>query len=396
LPLRILHVSYIYPPTPKVADGVTNVVYSITGELAKIGHQVTVYTSNMLNLHSQDSLKAHNLIINGVNVHYSRTLWRHKTFMVTPSIVPLLSRNLANFDVVHVHDSRSFQGISAYLLAKAKDVPCVFQPHASYLSSLPDSFSEKIARLLLDKLISDRILENASRIIALNQSEANEYRNVGVPEEKIEIVPNGIDVSDFGVLPPLGSFKKRFNILENKRIILYLGRIHKTKRIDLLIKAYAYMIKNMGSNDSVLAIAGPDDGYLVEAKSLANSLGISDSVLFTGFLDIEDRLEALVDADLFVTPSFYGFPMTFLEACAVGTPILTTTLGDRLDWIDGNVGYVASPRPDDLAKAIYSIVSDDHLRQVFSGKCKQLVKSEFSLRKVAGRLECIYQALAQN
>ena len=394
MPLRILHVSYIYPPTPRVADGVTNVVYNITRELAKMGHQVTVYTSNMLDLHSQDSLKAHNLVINGVNVHYSRTLWRHKTFMITPSIVPLLSRNLANFDVLHIHDSRSFQGISAYQFAKIKNIPCVLQPHASFLSASPDSTSEKIARFLLDELISGRILENASKVIALSQAEAQEYRNVGVPKEKIEIVPNGIDVSDFDVLPLPGSLRRRFGIPKDRKIILYLGRIHKTKRIDLLIKAYAYLIKNIGCDDSMLIIAGPDDGYLAEARSLTNSLGVSDSVLFTGFLDSEEKVEALVDADLFVTPSFQGFPMTFLEACAVGTPIITTTLGDKLEWINGNVGYMTPPNTCDLAKAMHSIISDDKLRKEFSKKCKQLTRSQFSLKKIADKLECIYRTLA--
>jgi len=55
--LRILHVAYIYPPIPNVADGITNVVYNVTKELAKRGHQVTVYTSDMLDLHGKDSLR---------------------------------------------------------------------------------------------------------------------------------------------------------------------------------------------------------------------------------------------------------------------------------------------------------------------------------------------------
>jgi len=262
------------------------------------------------------------------------------------------------------------------------------------LSSSPDSFTEKIARFLLDKSISDRILENASKVIALSQTEAQEYINAGVPKKRIEIVPNGIDVSNFSVLPPPGSFRKRFDMLENKKIVLYVGRIHRTKRIDLLIKAYAYLSKNMECNDSMLVIAGPDDGYLAEAKSLANCLGVSDSVLFTGFLKNEEKVEALVDANTFVTPSFYGFPMTFLEACAVGTPIITTTLGDKLEWINNNVGYMTSPKPHDLAEAIHALISNDQLRQRFSKKCKQLTRSEFSLNKIAHRLECIYRTLA--
>jgi glycosyltransferase involved in cell wall biosynthesis len=100
---------------------------------------------------------------------------------------------------------------------------------------------------------------------------------------------------------------------------------------------------------------------------------------------------ALVDADVFVTPSFYGFPMTFLEACVAGTPLVTTTLGDELEWIDDNVGYVTKPTYYDLAGAVYNILSDDKLSEKFSANCRRLVKSEFSLERAGKRLERIYR-----
>jgi len=178
---------------------------------------------------------------------------------------------------------------------------------------------------------------------------------------------------------------------EGKKVILYLGRVHKSKEVDFLVRAYACLIRDMGCNDAMLMIAGPDDGYLREVRSLAGSLGVSDSVLFTGFISSEDKLGALVDADVFVTPSFYGFPMTFLEACATGTPIITTNLGDTLGWIDGNVGYVTLPTHYELAKAIYAIISDNELHRKFSRNCRKIVKSEFSSEKIVDRLEQIYR-----
>ena len=103
--MRILHVAYVYPPTPNVADGITNVVYNVPQELAKKGHEVAVYTSDMLDLHGNASLKTKKQVINGVIVYYLRSLLRHKTFIVTPSIIPLLSKRLSNFDIIHIHDS---------------------------------------------------------------------------------------------------------------------------------------------------------------------------------------------------------------------------------------------------------------------------------------------------
>jgi len=98
---------------------------------------------------------------------------------------------------------------------------------------------------------------------------------------------------------------------------------------------------------------------------------------------------------VFVTPSFYGFPMTFLESCAVGTPIVTTSLGDTLEWIDGNVGYVTRPTPRDLAEAVYRIISDDELRRKFSRNCIKVVISNFSLEKVVERLESLYEEIVK-
>ena len=109
-----------------------------------------------------------------------------------------------------------------------------------------------------------------------------------MPEEKkIEIISNGIDLSEYGDLPPKGCFKKKFNLSEDRKIILYLGRIHKIKGIDFLIKAFAHLINEMNFRDAVLVIAGPDDGYLNETKFLAQDLGILNSILFTSPIDLE-------------------------------------------------------------------------------------------------------------
>jgi glycosyltransferase involved in cell wall biosynthesis len=394
MPLKILHVSYIYPLKLKVADGITNVVYNVTKELARRGHQVTVFTSNLADLHTTTMLPTGHYIVNGVNVFYFRYLWRYKTFMFTPSIINGL-RNLDNFDIIHIHDARSFQGICTYIWDKIKQVPYVFQPHGSFLSSIPEPYNLRMLKIYLDKLVSSKIVKNASKIIVLSSFEANQYKHIGISEEKIAIIPNGIDLSEYADLPPKGSFKRKFNIPEDRKIILYLGRIHKTKGIDLLIRAYAYLKNEMKDKDTILVIAGPDDGYLSEARNLANSLGLYNSVMFTGFISSEDKLKALVDAEVFVTPSFYGFPMTFLEACAVGTPIVTTSLGDTLEWVNENVGYIAQPRPSDLAEAIYRIISDDELRRRFSKNCIEIVKSEFSIKKVVERLEKVYEEVVE-
>jgi len=222
-------------------------------------------------------------------------------------------------------------------------------------------FAIKLARILLDKLFSSKVIKNASRIIALTNAEAKELERIGITKEHIIIVPNGIILEDYWNLPLKDYFKKQYNVPKGKKIILYLGRLNRTKEIELLIRAYARLIIDMEYNESVLVVAGPDDGYLSEAKYLAGSLGISKSLLFTGFLSTEDKFKALVDAEILVIPCFFGFPITFLEACVAGVPIITTNLGDTLNWMENGVDLVTHPNSADLANAIYQLLSNKKL-----------------------------------
>lgn len=390
--LRILHIAYIYPPELTVADGITNVVYNVTKELAKRGHRVTVYASDMLDLHGKASVHASNRVINGVDVHYARSLLKYKTFIITPSLFPLLSKRIAEFDVIHVHDCRSFQGISAYLFAKAKNVPYVFQPHGSYLPSLPESNAKTIAKFTLDKLISGRILYNASKLIAVSREEAEQYRMMGVPEEKIEVVPNGIDLPEYDNLPPRGAFKKRFGLDEKEKIVLYLGRIHKIKGVDILISAFA----NIAEMDYVrLVIVGPDDGYLGELQALIKALKVEDRVLILGPLYGKDKLEAYVDADVYVLPSRYEtFPVSLLEAVACGTPVILTENCGIAEYFKDKAGLVVKTDSLSLQEALVKMLMYRKRQKIFRENCKATIE-KFNISDSVSMLEKVYEKIVR-
>ncbi len=389
--MKILHVlPYFHPAW--FFGGPVKVLYDVTGELAKRGHQVVIYTSDIKDAKSRVMNDVAN--VNGVSVYYFKNvsiLAARKKIFITPSMLSAVRNSLDFFDVTHIHGYVSFQNPLLYYYLQKKRIPYVIQAHGA----LYGTGVANCPKSIYDLFIGNRILKGASKLIALNQMEAAEYNNRGVFKEKIEIIPNGIDLSSYANLSKtrsmFKSFREKFNIGDDKRIILYLGRIHRTKGIDLLITAYAYLINKMGLKDTVLVIAGPDDGYLAEIKTLASSLNVSDSIVFTGFISSEEKLEVLSDADVFVTPSFYGFPITFLEACVTGTPIVTTTMGETLEWIDGNVGFVTSPSYHDLANAIRTILSNDELAARFSRNCRKLASTEFSLDRIVDRLEEVYK-----
>ena len=74
--------------------------------------------------------------------------------------------------------------------------------------------------------------------------EAQQYKAMGVPKEKIAIIPNGIDLSEYADLPPEGIFKKKFNMDENEKIVLYLGRIHRIKVLTFLLRLLQMLLRS--------------------------------------------------------------------------------------------------------------------------------------------------------
>ena len=124
-----------------------------------------------------------------------------------------------------------------------------------------------------------------------------------------------------GIFPHKGSFKTKYGIGPDEKVILFLGRIHKIKGIDLLIDAFYELSKEM---DNIrLVIAGPDGGFLDTLKKQAVALKIQEKIIFTGMIDTTDKLAAYVDAEVYVLPSRYeAFGLTVLEAWACGTPVL--------------------------------------------------------------------------
>jgi glycosyltransferase involved in cell wall biosynthesis len=273
--------------------------------------------------------------------------------------------------------------------ASKYNVPYIIQAHGS----IP-RIDKKFRKLLYDFTFGYRVLNKASKVIALSKVEAEQYRSMSVPKEKIAIIPNGIDLSEYTNLPSRGTFKKKFGIPEDTKVILYLGRIHRSKGIDFLVKTYAYLIDKMGCRDAILVIAGPDDGYLNELKSLVRSTGLDDKVLFTGMLSEKDKINAYVDATICVYLSPYEpFGLVSLEAAACCKPIIVAE-GTFLSEIVNQHGFGFSVRYGDfykLAEIIHEIFTNDNLLITMGQKGREYVFKNCSWATLVAKLVKIYE-----
>lgn len=390
--MKILHViPYFYPAWR--FGGSVRVAYDVSRKLVEYGHSVDVYTSDIENDAENTRVKYAFRRVSGVNVFYFRNLStfaaRRKLFF-TPSLISAVRDNVKSFDVVHVHGNRTTQSPVLHHFLKKYSVPYVVQAHGG----LPSVLGRR-TKWLYDLLFGRRLLEDASKVIALTRTEAEQYRSAGISEEKIAIIPNGIDLSEYTNLPSKGYFKK-FGIDEDKKVILYLGRIHELKGIDFLARAFSSLVKSPNCQNAVLVIAGPDDGYLSEMRQLVSSLGIANKVIFAGMLLESERIKAYVDSCVVVNVEPRNvFGLVPLEAVACQTPVIVSKGNAISETVSrGNFGFsVEYDDVNELARIMKEMLGDEVLLREMGQRGRRFVFENYNWANIVARLENVYKAM---
>ena len=377
--MKILQVNHYFSPLH--GGGSINSVYNLSKHLAKRGHEVTLFTTDFEL--DEEYIKS----LDGVRIVPFQCIANIGMMLISPEMKGQLKKEIRNFDVVHMHVFRSYQNIVTHHYAKKYEIPYILQARGSVLPF----FQKQKLKNIFDLFFGYKILRDASKVIALTKTEVEQYKKMGVDKDKIEIIPNGIDLSEYENLPEKGEFRRKYLIRDDEKIILCLGRIHKIKGVDLLVRAFADLVKEM---DGVwLVIAGPDDGFLSTIKKQIKNLKIGDKILFTGTLYGRDKLKAYLDADVYVLPSVYDtFPNTVLEAWACGTSVIVTDRCGIADIVE-KVGYVVEYDKAQLRDAIFRVLSDEGLRKRFAEDGKRLVREEFGWDKVVKKVEKLYNIL---
>lgn len=367
--------------------------YELSKELVRRGHEVTVFTTDTVDASKRTIISEEE--IDGIKVkrfkNVNNSIAYHHNISLSPGMLPALGRQLKDFDLVHIHEYRTIQNVFVLHYAVKYDTPYVLQAHGS-ATKLATFFQKKTLKKIFDNLWGYRILKGASRLIALTKAETLEYISMGITKDKIELVPNAIDIAEFECLPKAGEFRKKYGLNNSLKVILYLGRIHRIKGLDLLMKSVAKLPKD--ACDVKIVIAGPDDGYLSMLEKIIRELKIEEKVLITGPLYDKEKLEAYVDADVYILPSYYeSFSITVLEALACGTPVIITEGCGIAERVKGEAGLVVNQDEKGLRDAMLYLLSNDKLRKRLGERGRLMVFEQYSMAQIAKQMENIYQNL---
>jgi glycosyltransferase involved in cell wall biosynthesis len=377
--MKILQVIPFFTP---VMGGSVISTYNLSKQLAKRGHDVTIFTTD----YELDENYIRSL--DGIHVVSFHCKANIGMMLFSPEMNRKCRKEIKNFDIIHMNNFRSYQNIVACRYAKKYSIPYVLQPRGD----IPRTNVKRRIKKFFDLLYGYKISNGASKIIFSSNFELKETeRDFVICKDKVEFIPNGTDLLEHD-LPEKGNFRRKYSIKDRDKIILFLGRIHEIKGVDLLARSFSKL--SMILDDTTLVFVGPDDGYLSSLKDLVKQLGIVDNVTFTNSLFGVEKLQAYVDSDVVVIPSRYeSFGNTALEACACGTPVIVTCNCGVKEWISSDVGRVVDFDEDQLANAIFEIVNNEKLKEKLGANGSKLMKDMFSWDNIARKTEEFYETI---
>ena len=384
--MKILHVVPSFAPC-FAHGGVVNASYQIAKKQVEKGHEVCVYTTDSCNerLKFKDN---YNVDVDGIRVFYFKNLsntMKNKLTIDTPvSLLRYLKKSISDFDIIHIHEHRHSLAIFTHKYAMKNNVPYVLQAHGSVLPF----FQKEKLKEIFDKFWGFDILYDAKCVFALTEVEKEQYLKMGVKKENIKIVPLGINLNEYDDLPQKGSFKSKHDIDKNDKLILFLGRIHEIKGLDLLVKSF----NEIKTDNIKLAIVGGDSGFKEELDKLIDQFNLNEKIIFPGVLTGQDKIEALVDCDIFVMPSRYeSFTTSGLEAMACHKPLILTKNNHIHTWVNDNTGLTCKFDVDELADCMKTLLNNEELCKKFGDNGRKLIEEKYDWDKVTNQIDNIYK-----
>jgi glycosyltransferase involved in cell wall biosynthesis len=237
-------------------------------------------------------------------------------------------------------------------------------------------------------LIERRNLNGAACLHALTTAEAEDYRRFGI-RKPIAIIPNGTDIprSVDGAL-----FANQFPAVRGKRVVLFLGRLHFKKGLDILVDAWSYLAAHFP--DTVLVLAGPDEeNSRAKIEALIQDRGIDNRVVFTGMLERDMKWSALATAHCFVLPSHSeGFSIAILEAMGMGLPVIISEQCHLPEVRQAAAGWEIQPNCASLRAALEELLQQPASTSAEIGnRGRRLVHARFDWPAVASQMAELYR-----
>jgi glycosyltransferase involved in cell wall biosynthesis len=381
--VRVLHVCAYFPPA-RPYGGPPASVLGLCHGLQRAGVEVEVVTTTANGAESLPPSAPGGEIYDGVPVHYAARSFPRRFFGAR--VRGPLTEALARADVCHIHGVWNVPEWWAAHLARRAGVPYLISPRGMLQpqAMARGRWRKAAAFALLDR----RNLRGASMLHATSEHEAIALRgfDFAVP---IAVVPNGIDVQ--GSDTAAGGSRGRLGIPADGFVVLFLGRLHRIKRLDLLADAFAEL--RATHPEAHLVLAGPDEDRLAAdlVRRLAAHTGF---VHLIGNVHGADKWALLKDADVTVQCSdSESFGLAVVESMASGVPVIVTRTCPWREIETHGCGFWVEQTAPAIAAALRDLAGDPARRAQMGERAMALVRARYAWDAIAPQMATLYADL---
>ena len=385
--MKILQGCVRYPPAP---GGAETVVKAYSEGLRDLGHDVEVITTDLYT-ETPFVKKEMPSEVNGINVtrHKAYTVSGEAHYVLAPGMVQSFLSKKA--DIIHTHSYGYFQNHAGWIRERFQSTPWVITPHFHPSWSMWGGAKRKTLREFYDTVIGKGTLESADLITCVSKHERDMLvSEIGIDEDNIKIIYNGINWNDWQILPDKNIFRKQYPDISDK-FVLFAGRLATNKGLSDLISSMDLV--NQRSVD--LVITGADMGLGKQLEKEALEKGVRMHRL--GHIDDETYRSVLAAAEMLVLPSEYeAFGIVLLEAAAAETAVIGTNVGGIPEAMSpGNNGLIVEYNDvDNLSKSIATLLDDSKMCNEM-GKAGRLWAKNFSWDSILKKLEQEYSSITR-
>jgi len=339
------------------------------------GHYVEILTTNV-DQHGIYHKSGLGILPNSdVRVRYFSV--QYHPLMLSIGLARYFRSVVSGFDVVHVNGMYRFPSTFAAYEAKRQGVPYIIRPHGSLDPFLYGKSSKSLwLKRMYERMFDLPNLNAANAIHYTAEDERMKASYLHLTSSSF-VIPNGLDWERYKELPSRGGLRKRWGI-DNEPIVLFLGRIHFKKGLDLLVEAFDDVRRAVP--DAQLVIAGPEnDDYGKQVRSWVEARGLQNYVHFVGSLIGAEVVQAYVDADVFALPSYTeNFGMTVAEAMACALPvIISDQVNIHAEISTADAGLVTHCNAGVVGSALIDLLRDEERRRRMGASGRKLVQTKF-------------------
>jgi glycosyltransferase involved in cell wall biosynthesis len=312
-------------------------------------------------------------------------------YWTAPSFHSWMKEHARDYTVIHIHGVFSWMPTVAAHHARRAGVPYILRT-LGHLDPWSIKHGHSILKRMSIAINEKRMLEGAAAIHVTGDEEARSVSRIA--RGNIVVIPLGVDVDPPA---PTGAFRALYPETAGSAIVLYVSRIHPKKGFDLLLPAFARVVNELNEKP-VLVVAGTGDpGYLADLRHQASALGLTDRIIWTGFLEGADKAAALADAKVSILPSYAeNFALSVVEAMAAGLPVvITDQVGVHGEVERAQAGIVTRCDVGEIASALARLLTDEPLRQALGRNAHTLAGEKYSNAAMVRSLLDLYERLSE-